>query len=51
MVNAMPENRRKEPDFGVRLGDFGDKSCGVKPRLTAGRLPSELRVAYRGQHL
>ena len=51
MVNAMPENRKKEPGFEGRLGVCGAKSCGVTPRLAAGRLPSEPRVAYRGQRL
>ena len=39
MVNAMPENRRNAPEFGVRFGVCGAKYCGVIPRLAAGRLP------------
>lgn len=51
IVNAIPENRKKEPDFEGRLGVSCAKSYGVTPRLAAGRLPSEPRVAYRGQRL
>ena len=51
MVNAMPENRKKEPDFEGCLGVCGAKSYGVKPPLAAGHLPSEPRGAYRGQRL
>ena len=43
MVNAMPENRKKEPGFEGCLGVVA-KSCGVTPRLAAGRLPSEPRL-------
>jgi hypothetical protein len=51
MVNAIPENRKKELGGVPRLGEGEVKCCGVIPRLAAERSPSERFVACRGRHL
>ena len=45
MVKAMPENRKKEPCFGLRLGAEGVNKSGIKPRQFAAS--SQRQKPYR----